>query len=71
MHDRCEPGGENSAGVITKSATIENNTFTDDWKIKDLSAIKKSLGCLGVLGNNFLKAYKIYFVPQDRTIYFY
>ena len=64
-------GSENSTGVITKSATIENTTFTVDWKIKDLSAIKKSLGCLGVLGNNFLKAYKIYFVPQDRTIYFY
>ena len=64
-------GGESSTGVITKSATIENNTFTVDWKIKDLSAITKSLGCRGVLGNNFLKAYKIYFVPRDRTIYFY
>jgi predicted aspartyl protease len=64
-------GGDSSAGTITKSLTIANNTFSADWKIKDLSAIKKSLGCLGVLGNNFLKAYTVYFDPKDRTIYFY
>jgi predicted aspartyl protease len=62
---------ESSAGPITKSATIEANTFSVNWKVKDLSAIKKSLGCLGVLGNNFLKTYTVYFVPKERMIYFY
>lgn len=63
--------GESPAGTITKSATIENKTFSTDWKIKDLSAIKKSLGCLGVLGNDLLKNYAVYFVPERRMIYFY
>ena len=63
--------GDGSRERITKLATIENNPFSVDWKIKDLSAIKKSLGCLGVLGNNFLKTYTVYFVPKDRMIYFY
>jgi hypothetical protein len=63
--------GENSAGAITKSATVNGTTFSVDWKVKDLSAIRKSLGCLGVLGNNFLKTYAVYFVPKDGMIYFY
>jgi predicted aspartyl protease len=63
--------GESSTGPIRKSATIEANTFSVNWKVKDLSAIKKSLGCLGVLGNNLLKTYTVYFVPKERMIYFY
>jgi predicted aspartyl protease len=63
--------GESSAGAVTKSATIENNTFSVDWKVKDLSAVRKSLGCLGVLGNNLLKTYAVYFDPKNEIIYFY
>jgi hypothetical protein len=62
--------GENSAGRITKSVTIGNNTFSVDWKVKDLSAVRKSLGCFGVLGNNLLKTYAVYFDPKDKMICF-
>lgn len=63
--------GENSAGRVTKSATVGNNTFVVDWKVKDLSAVRNSLGCFGVLGNNLLKNYALYFDPKDKVIYFY
>jgi len=43
-----------------REVMIEENKFALEFRIKDLSAIKQSLGCSGVIGNNFLDRYEVY-----------
>jgi hypothetical protein len=55
---------------VSKEVQIEKRRFLLEWRVKDLSAIKKSLGCGGVLGNNFLKEYAVYIDPKAKVIHF-
>jgi hypothetical protein len=54
---------------VSKEALIEKNGLQLEWRVKDLSAIRKSLGCAAVIGNNFLKSYAIYFDTGNKIIY--
>ncbi len=56
---------------ISKELQIENNKFLLEWRVKDLTAIKKSLGTDAVIGNNFLKNYTVYFDTKNKVIHLY
>lgn len=56
---------------VTKEIVIENNLVRTEWRIKDLTTIKQSLGCSGVIGNSLLKDYAIYFDTANKVIHFY
>jgi hypothetical protein len=59
------------AEKITKEVDIGENKFVLQWRVKDLSVIRKRLGCVGVIGNNFLKNYTVYFDPKAKLIHLY
>jgi hypothetical protein len=54
---------------VSKEVIIEKNTLSLEWRVKDLSAIKKSLDCVGVIGNNFLQSYAVYFDTRNKVIH--
>lgn len=54
---------------VSKDVIIEKNKFSLEWRVKDLSAIKKSLDSVGVIGNNLLKDYAVYFDTKNKVIY--
>lgn len=56
---------------ISKKLQIENNNFLLEWRVKDLTAIKESLGSDAVIGNNFLKNYTVYFDTKNKVIHLY
>jgi hypothetical protein len=58
------PAGE----IIAKQLSLAGNKLPLEWRVRDLSAIRKSTGCLGVIGNNFLKSYAVYFDPKNKII---
>jgi hypothetical protein len=56
---------------VSKEVVIEKNRLPLEWRVKDLSAIKKSLDCVGVIGNNLLKGYALYFDTKNRVVHLY
>lgn len=54
---------------VSKDVVIEKNKFPLEWRVKDLSAIKKSLDSVAVIGNNFLKSYAVYFDTKNKVIH--
>jgi hypothetical protein len=56
---------------VTREVMIEGNKLALEFRVKDLAAIKQSLGCSGVIGNNFLDRYEVYFDTVKRIVYLY
>lgn len=56
---------------VSKDVLIDKNTLPLEWRVKDLSAIRKSLNCAGVIGNNFLRNYAVYFDTKNKVIHLY
>jgi hypothetical protein len=54
---------------VLKDVVIEKTRLPLEWRVKDLSAIKKSLECAGVIGNNLLKGYAVYFDTKNKVIH--
>jgi hypothetical protein len=54
---------------VSKAVVIEKDKLLLEWRVKDLSAIKKSLDCVGVIGNNLLKGYAVYFDTKNKVIH--
>jgi hypothetical protein len=50
---------------------IEGNKLALEFRVKDLAAIKQSLGCSGVIGNNLLDRYEVYFDTAKRIVHLY
>ncbi|HSS20417.1 MAG TPA: retropepsin-like aspartic protease [Pyrinomonadaceae bacterium] len=57
-------------GKVTKETVLGNHKVSLEWRVKDLSVIKGSLGCTGVIGNNFLSRYRLYFDTKNKVVYF-
>jgi hypothetical protein len=53
---------------VTQGISLGDRSFSIEFRIKDLSVIRKSLGCVGVIGNNWLADYSIYFDNEARYI---
>lgn len=47
---------------------MDGTTFALGLRVSDLSELKRSLGCVGVLGNDFLRAYIVSIDPPRRVI---
>jgi hypothetical protein len=56
---------------ILKPIIIDKSKLSLEWRVKDLSVIKKSLDCAGVIGNNFLNQFAVYFDNQNKIIHLY
>ena len=54
---------------VSREVTLAERRFTLEFRAKDLTAIRKPLGCSGVIGNNLLKQYAVYFDPDAKVIY--
>jgi gag-polyprotein putative aspartyl protease len=54
--------------VVTKQLLLADSKFSLEWRVKDLSVIKNSMDCAGVIGNNLLKSYAVYFDPKNKII---
>lgn len=54
---------------VSKELQIENDKISLEWRVKDLTAIKKSLDSVAVIGNNFLKSYAVYFDTKNKVIH--
>ncbi len=52
-----------------REVMIEGNKLALEFRVKDLSAIKQSLGCSGVIGNNFLDRYEVRFDTAKRIVH--
>lgn len=64
-------GGASKGEKVSKELLIDGKRFSLEWRVKDVAAIKKSLNCDGVIGNNFLKTYAVYFDTKSKVIYFH
>ena len=56
---------------VLKDLQIDSNKFSLEWRVKDLTAIKKSLNSVAVIGNNFLKSYAVYFDTKNKVVHLY
>lgn len=56
---------------VSKELQIANHKISLEWRVKDLTAIKKSLDSVAVIGNNFLKSYAVYFDTKNKVIHLY
>ena len=54
---------------VSRDVTLAERRFTLEFRAKDLTAIRKPLGCVGVIGNNLLRQYAIYFDPDAKFIH--
>lgn len=54
---------------VSRELLIGQQRIPMEWRVKDLSVIKKSLDCVGVIGNNLLKNYEVYFDPTNKVIH--
>ena len=53
---------------VSREVTLAERRFTLEFRAKDLTAIRKPLGCVGVIGNNLLRQYSVYFDPDAKVI---
>ena len=56
---------------VVKEVLLGRSRVALEFRVKDLSVIKKSLGCIGVIGNNLLKGRTIYIDTTSRIIHLY
>jgi hypothetical protein len=54
---------------VVKEVTLAERRIPLVFRAKDLAVIKQSLGCVGVIGNNFLSQYAVYFDPSGQVIH--
>jgi len=54
---------------VSKDLTLAERHFTIEFRAKDLTVIRKGLGCVGVIGNNLLRQYAVYFDPDAKMIH--
>lgn len=54
--------------IVSKEVLLSKKKFYLNFRIKDLSVIKNSLGCEGVIGNNFLEKYEVSIFPKSKII---
>lgn len=54
---------------ISRDLTLASRRFTLEFRVKALAVIKKSLGCVGVIGNNLFRQYAVYFDPGANVIH--
>ena len=54
---------------VSKDLTLAERRFTLEFRARDLTVIRKSLGCVGVIGNNLLGQYAVYFDPDAKMIH--
>jgi aspartyl protease len=54
---------------VSREVTLAERRFTLEFRAKDLTAIRKPLGCSGVIGNNLLRQYAVYFDPDAKVIH--
>jgi hypothetical protein len=64
-------GGVPKGEKVSKEVLFDQNTLPLVWRVKDLTAIRTSLGCAGVIGNNLLKRYALYFDTKNKVIRLY
>jgi len=54
---------------VSRDLTLAERRFTLEFRARDLTVIRKSLGCVGVIGNNLLRQYAVYFDPDAKMIH--
>jgi hypothetical protein len=54
---------------VSRDLTLAERRFTLEFRARDLGVIRKSLGCVGVIGNNLLRQYAVYFDPDAKMIH--
>ena len=54
---------------VSKDLTLAERRIPLEFRAKDLTVIRKSLGCVGVIGNNLLSQYAVYFDPDAKMIH--
>ena len=54
---------------VSRDLTLAERRFTLEFRARDLGVIRKSLGCVGVIGNNLLRQYAVYFDPDVKMIH--
>jgi len=54
---------------VSKDLTLAERRIPLEFRAKDLTVIRKSLGCVGVIGNNLLGQYAVYFDPDAKMIH--
>jgi hypothetical protein len=54
---------------VSRDLTLAERRIPLEFRAKDLTVIKKSLGCVGVIGNNLLSQYAVYFDPDAKMIH--
>ena len=54
---------------VSKDLTLAERRIPLEFRAKDLTVIMKSLGCVGVIGNNLLMQYAVYFDPDAKMIH--
>jgi hypothetical protein len=54
---------------VSRELTLAERRFTLEFRARDLAVIRKSMGCGGVIGNNFLSQYSVYFDPGAKVIH--
>lgn len=54
--------------LVERPLTLAGQTWPLGFRVKDLTNIKRSLGCDAVVGNNLLTRMRVYFDPAAKTI---
>jgi aspartyl protease len=54
---------------VSRDLALVGQRFTLEFRARDLAVIRKSLGCVGVIGNNLLRRYAVYFDPSANAIH--
>jgi predicted aspartyl protease len=54
---------------VSRDLTLAERRIPLEFRAKDLTVIRKSLGCVGVIGNNLLGQYAVYFDPDAKMIH--
>lgn len=63
--------GDEPGKMVSREISIAGSRFPLEWRVKDLTVIKNSLGCSGVIGNNFLGKFTVYFDTGNKVIQLY
>jgi predicted aspartyl protease len=54
---------------VSRDLALAERRIPLEFRAKDLTVIRKSLGCVGVIGNNLLMQYAVYFDPDAKMIH--
>ena len=56
---------------VSREISLGGHTLALEWRVKDLSVIRTSLGSVGVIGNNLLNRYAVYFDTKKKVIHLF